>query len=149
MREIEHQLFPWVALGVVPAFAFFNSGIALSRSTADALLSLVSLGIVLGLFVGKPLGVFGATWLAVKLGLAKLPETASWRQICGVALLVGIGFTMSLFIAGLALADPTVFHNARLSIIVGSLLSATAGIVVLWSARGSRPAARKGVEPFP
>lgn len=149
LRQVEHQLYPWVAIGVVPVFAFFNSGIALSLSTVNELASPVSLGIVLGLFVGKQLGVFGATWLAVQLRVAKLPEAASWRQVYGVALVAGIGFTMSLFIAGLAFADPEAFRSARLSVIVGSVLSAAGGVVVLWSASRKRLAAAKQVEPFP
>ncbi|MDD3762914.1 MAG: Na+/H+ antiporter NhaA [Nevskiales bacterium] len=148
LREVEHQLYPWVAFGVVPAFAFFNSGIVLSQASASALVSASSLGIVLGLLVGKPLGIFGSTWLAVRLGAAKLPEGASWRQLGGVALTAGIGFTMSLFIAGLAFADPTAFRYARLSVVAGSLLSAAAGAAVLLSAERRRAAARS-MEPFP
>jgi len=148
VRQVEHQLYPWVSLGVVPAFAFFNSGIALSRSTVNELATPVSLGIVLGLFAGKQLGVFGATWLAVRLGIAKLPEGAGWRQLYGVALVAGIGFTMSLFIAGLAFADPEAFRSARLSVVVGSLISAGAGVAVLWSASRKRLAAAKQAEPF-
>lgn len=150
LRDIEHQLYPWVALGVVPAFAFFNSGIVLSLSSASALGSPSSLGIVLGLFVGKQLGIFGVTWLTVRLGVAKLPEGASWRQLYGVALVAGIGFTMSLFIAGLAFVDPAMFRNARLSVIVGSVLSAAAGAAVLMSAGRERvKAAPRPAEPFP
>lgn len=149
LRDIEHQLYPWVALGVVPAFAFFNSGIVLSASSANALGSASSLGIVLGLFAGKQLGIFGATWLAVRFGVAKLPEGASWRQLYGVALVAGIGFTMSLFIAGLAFADPVMFRNARLAVIVGSVLSAAAGAAVLMAAGRKRVKAAQPAEPFP
>lgn len=150
LRDAEHALYPWVALGVVPAFAFFNSGIVLSWSSANALGSPTSLGIVLGLFAGKSLGIFGVTWLAVRFGLAMVPEGAGWRQLAGVALVAGIGFTMSLFIAGLAFPDPEAFRNARLSVIAGSLLSAAAGVAVLSSAGHKRPkAARRQTEPFP
>ncbi|MHB1259911.1 Na+/H+ antiporter NhaA, partial [Thiobacillus sp.] len=131
LRETEHQLYPWVALGVVPVFAFFNSGIVLSMSTVHALASPASLGIVLGLLVGKQLGIFSAVWLAVKLGVAKLPVGTNWWHLYGVALVAGIGFTMSLFIAGLAFSDPEVFRSARLSVVVGSLLSAAGGVAVL------------------
>lgn len=131
LRETEHQLYPWVALGVVPVFAFLNSGIVLSMSTINTLVSPVSLGIVLGLLVGKQLGIFGAVWLAVKFGVAKLPEGTNWWHLYGVALLAGIGFTMSLFIAGLAFSDPAIFRSARLSVVIGSLLSAVGGVVVL------------------
>ncbi len=135
LRETEQQLYPWVALGVVPTFAFFNSGIALSASTVDALLSPASLGIVVGLLAGKQLGIFGAVWLAAKAGIAKLPDGANWWQVYGVALVAGIGFTMSLFIAGLAFDDPEIFSSARLSVVVGSLLSAVGGVAILWRAR--------------
>ncbi|WP_341582227.1 Na+/H+ antiporter NhaA [Marinobacter metalliresistant] len=131
LRDTEQALNPWVALGVVPVFAFFNSGIVLSLASAATLGSPTSLGIALGLFAGKPLGILGFTWLAVRLGVARLPEAVSWRQLAGVALVAGIGFTMSLFIAGLAFPDPEAFRNARLSVIAGSLLSAAVGVVVL------------------
>jgi len=150
LRQTEHQLYPWVALGVVPVFAFFNSGIVLSMSTVHALVSPASLGIVLGLLVGKQLGVFGAVWLAVQLGVAKLPDGTSWWHLYGVALLAGIGFTMSLFIAGLAFPDPEAFRSARLSVVVGSLLSAAGGVVVLrFANRKPLKATQKQVEPFP
>lgn len=150
LRETEHQLYPWVALGVVPVFAFFNSGIVLSATSFNALVSPASLGIVLGLVVGKQLGIFGAVWLAVQFGVAKLPDGTSWWQLYGVALVAGIGFTMSLFIAGLAFSDPEMFRSARLSVVVGSLFSAIVGAVVLWCAGCKQPkAAKKQVEPFP
>ena len=150
LRDAEHALYPWVALGVVPVFAFFNSGIVLSLSSADALGSPTSLGIVLGLFAGKPLGIFGATWLAVRFGVAGLPQGVSWRQLAGAALAAGIGFTMSLFIAGLAFPDPEAFRNARLSVVVGSILSAIGGAAVLWSAHRQRlKTAPEQAEPFP
>ena len=136
--EIEQHLRPWVEFGVVPVFAFFNSGIAFSASTLAALFSPTSLGIVLGLLVGKQLGILGAVWLAVRSGAAKLPEGANWRQMHGVALLAGIGFTMSLFIAGLAFSAPEAFRSARLSVVIGSLLSAVAGIAVFRNARLGR-----------
>lgn len=147
-REIEHQLYPWVALGVVPVFAFFNSGIVLSMSTVHALVSPTSLGIVLGLLIGKQLGIFGAVWLAVQLGVAKLPDGTNWWHLYGVALVAGVGFTMSLFIAGLAFSDPQVFHSARLSVVVGSLLSAAAGAAVLWFSWRGQPEVCKDTEPF-
>jgi len=150
LRQTEHSLYPWVALGVVPLFAFFNSGITLSASTVESLLSPASLGIVLGLFVGKQLGIFGAVWLAVRIGVAKLPDGSGWWQLYGVAMLAGIGFTMSLFIAGLAFSDPEVFRSARLSVVVGSLFAAIAGAAVLWWAGRRQPRETgKQVGPFP
>jgi NhaA family Na+:H+ antiporter len=142
LRETENQLYPWVALGIVPVFAFFNSGIALSASTVNALVSPISLGIVLGLLVGKQLGIFGAVWLTVQLGVAKRPDGTNWWHVYGVALVAGIGFTMSLFVAGLAFSDPTMFRSARLSVVVGSLLSAAAGVAILrFASRTRREAA--------
>lgn len=150
LRSTEHQLHPWVALGVVPVFAFFNSGIVLSASSASALATPASLGIVLGLVLGKQLGIFGAVWLAVQLGVAELPEGAGWRHLYGVALVAGIGFTMSLFITGLAFSDPEMFRSARLSVVVGSLLSAIGGAVVLWTAGRGRPSSPHKIhEPLP
>jgi len=150
LREMEHNLYPWVALGIVPVFAYFNSGITLSLATVNALASPASLGIMLGLFFGKQFGIFGATWLAVRFGIAKLPDAANWWHIYGVALLAGIGFTMSLFIAGLAFTNPGMFQSARLSVVVGSLLSGASGVAVLWFAGLRRfGTAEEQVEPFP
>tara|TARA_R110002110_G_scaffold167482_1_gene368472 strand:- start:16491 stop:17384 length:894 start_codon:yes stop_codon:yes gene_type:complete len=151
LRVTEHQLYPWVSLGVIPVFAFFNSGIELSATTVNTLVSPVSLGIVLGLFAGKQLGILGAVWLAVRSGVAKLPTGTGWQQVYGVALLAGIGFTMSLFIAGLAFPDPDLFGSARLSVVVGSILSAIGGAVVLWNAGRNKPTAemKKEEESFP
>jgi len=151
LRDTEHALYLWVALGVVPVFAFFNSGIALSPSTVGVLGSPISFGIALGLFAGKQLGIFGAVWLAVRLGVAVLPEHCSWRQLYGVAVVAGVGFTMSLFIAGLAFPDPETFRSARLAVVAGSVLSAAAAVIVLMPGRrlGSPRADRGDVGPFP
>mgnify|MGYP000889986391 CR=1 FL=1 len=134
VEVLEHQIQPWVAYGILPIFAFANAGVPLGDLTFGALLEPVPLGIALGLFLGKQLGVFGASWLAVKSGIASLPEGANWRHVYGVALLCGIGFTMSLFIGSLAFeqsgATGTGFQD-RLGILVGSLLSAIGGVVVL------------------
>ena len=140
LRDVEKHLHPWVALGVVPVFAFFNSGIPLSGSALDALMSASSLGIVLGLFVGKQIGVFGATWFAVRIGVAQLPAAANWWQLYGVAVVAGVGFTMSMFVAGLAFSDPEAFQNARLSVVVGSILSAVVAFLVLRFAANERAA---------
>ncbi len=140
---------PQVA-GLVTVFAFFNSGIPLFFAVLDTLATPASLGIMLGLFVGKQIGVFGATWLGVRLGLAQLPYAAGWWHIYGVALIAGIGFTMSLFIAGLAFSDPETFRSARLSVVAGSLVSALLGAAVLWWAHHRRnKVTASEVEPFP
>jgi NhaA family Na+:H+ antiporter len=122
---------------VIPVFAFFNAGITFSGLDAASLLDPASVGIVAGLFVGKQFGVFGAARLAVALGLAKLPNTVSWAQVYGVAILAGVGFTMSLFIAGLAYEEPGMVLKSNVSIVVGSALSACAGLVTLARACGS------------
>ncbi len=132
-ERLEHDLHPWVAYLILPVFAFTNAGVDLSGITLDDLLHPVALGISLGLFVGKQLGVFGFCWLAVKLGLARKPEGTDWMQLYGVALLCGVGFTMSLFIGSLAFEQggPDYIVTDRLGILGGSLLSAAASLVVL------------------
>lgn len=131
LRRMETGLGPCIAFGVVPLFAFLNSGIPLTRSALVGLGSPVSLGIGLGLFLGKQAGIVGATWLAVRTRLTHLPAGATWAHMYGVGLVSGVGFTMSVFIAGLAFPDPTAFLEARLSVIVGSALSAVAGLLFL------------------
>jgi NhaA family Na+:H+ antiporter len=134
VEQLEHQIQPWVAYGILPIFAFANAGVPLAGLTLASLFEPVPLGIALGLFLGKQLGVFGASWLAVKSGIASLPDGANWRHVYGVALLCGIGFTMSLFIGSLAFEQTGGTGDAfdeRLGILAGSFLSAIAGIVVL------------------
>lgn len=132
-REIESQLRSWVMLGIVPIFAFFNAGISLNSLTLDRLWSPAVLGIVLGLFIGKQLGVFGTVWLAVQLGLGRLPEGVTWKEMYGISLLAGIGFTMSLFITSLAFTGNILITETRFAIIIGSLISAVAGLFVLFN----------------
>lgn len=131
--NLEHDLRNAVAFAILPLFAFANSGISLSGVGFDDLLHPIPLGIAAGLFLGKQFGVFGLCWLAVKLGWARLPNDISWPQLYGVALISGIGFTMSLFIGSLAFDSSGVdrFFDERLGIIVGSLLSAVFGYLVL------------------
>lgn len=131
LKTIEHNLSPWVAFGVVPVFAFFNAGIELGGNALESLLEPISLGVILGLFLGKQLGVFASARVAVWMGLASLPPGVSWWQLYGVSLLAGVGFTMSLFIAALAFNEPGAILATNLSIIVGSLLSGAAGMMVL------------------
>lgn len=143
VEELEHQIQPWVAYGILPIFAFANAGVPLAGMTLASLFQPVPLGIALGLFLGKQLGVFGASWIAVKSGLARLPEGANWRHVYGVALLCGIGFTMSLFIGSLAFEQTGAAGDAfdeRLGILAGSFLSAIAGVVVLRYFSGGKPA---------
>jgi len=138
LHRLEHGLHPWVAYAIVPIFGFANAGVSLAGVGPAQILAPLPLGVALGLFVGKQIGVFGAVWLAVRLGLAKRPAGASWTQVYGVALLCGIGFTMSLFIGGLAFADPLLQDEVKIGVLMGSLASALAGFAVLRWAKGSR-----------
>jgi len=129
LRELEHDLHTVVAFGILPVFAFANSGISFSGIGMDYLLHPVPLGIAAGLFVGKQLGVFAFCWLAVKSGVATLPDQVGWRALYGAALLCGVGYTMSLFIGSLAFeeTDVNLLFDERLGIIAGSVLSGIAG----------------------
>ncbi|MHC4917258.1 MAG: Na+/H+ antiporter NhaA, partial [Planctomycetota bacterium] len=102
LRHVEHALHPWVAYGILPLFAFANAGVSFAGLGLHSLVEPVTLGISLGLFLGKQLGVFGLIWLTIRTGLAPMPEGVSWRQLYGVSLLCGVGFTMSLFVGSLA-----------------------------------------------
>ena len=144
LEHLEKELHPWVAFGVLPLFAFANAGVSLAGLTVDKLLGTITLGVALGLFIGKPVGIFTATWLAVRTGLGAPPEDASWRQILGVAMLGGIGFTMSLFIGMLAFPGAAHAAEVRLGVLVGSVLSALAGYYVLNSAAIGQAAAAAG-----
>lgn len=135
LHRLEHGIQPWVAFAIVPIFGFANAGVSLSGIGLDSLLSPVALGIAAGLFFGKQIGVFLATWLAVRLRWADVPEDATMWQVYGVSLLCGIGFTMSLFIGLLAFADPALQAQVKLGVLAGSLLSALAGAAVLSIAR--------------
>ena len=106
LEQLEESLHPWVAFAVLPLFAFANAGVSLQGLSLENLLEPIPLGIAAGLFAGKAIGIFGATWIAVMGGLAGKPDGATWLQILGVAMLGGIGFTMSLFIGMLAFPDP-------------------------------------------
>lgn len=128
LAKLEHALTPWVSYAILPVFAFANAGVALGDAP---LWSPLPLAVAAGLFLGKQIGVFGAMRGAVALGLAERPEGAGWAQLYGVALLAGIGFTMSLFIGGLAFADPLLIEEVKMGVLAGSLLSAIAGYAVL------------------
>ncbi|SJZ88209.1 sodium/proton antiporter, NhaA family [Trichlorobacter thiogenes] len=130
--SLEHDLHPWVSFMILPLFAFVNAGIDLRGLSLNQLSTPVPMGIMLGLFIGKQVGVFGFSWLAIKTGLARLPAASSWRQFYGVCLMTGIGFTMSLFIDSLAFTDDAIYQYAdKLAIVLGSLLSGVAGYLVL------------------
>lgn len=135
LRELEHDLHTVVAFGVLPLFAFVNAGISFAGMSLADVMHPVSLGIAAGLFLGKQLGVFLLCYMAIKLGMAKLPAGAGWGALYGVAILSGIGFTMSLFIDTLAfenLPPGTVFDfDKRLGILLGSIASGIVGYIVL------------------
>jgi NhaA family Na+:H+ antiporter len=132
LHRLEHALHPWVAFLIVPLFGFANAGVSLAGMRFSTLLEPAVLGIAAGLFAGKQLGIFGSVWLADRAGIAARPGGASWAQVYGVALIAGIGFTMSLFIGGLAFpADPSLGERVKLGVLAGSLLSAGAGFAVL------------------
>lgn len=133
LRRLEHDLHGSVAFAILPLFAFANSGISFAGLTWAGLLEPVPLGIALGLLLGKPLGVTAFAWLAVRLGLARLPEGIGWREILGVAVICGIGFTMSLFISSLAFeqGQTTLVVDDRLGILAGSTISAVIGYFLL------------------
>jgi NhaA family Na+:H+ antiporter len=131
LEQLEESLHPWVAFAVLPLFAFANAGVSLQGLSLARLVEPVPLGIAAGLFPGKAIGILGATWIAVALGLARKPEGASWPQLAGLSVLGGIGFTMSLFIGMLAFPDPVHATQLRLGVLAGSLISAVLGYLLL------------------
>ncbi|HHE55962.1 MAG TPA: Na+/H+ antiporter NhaA [Caldithrix abyssi] len=139
LKEIEHNLHVWVAFLILPLFAFVNAGVNVRQIFLDQLVGPVPMGIFLGLFLGKQLGVFGFSWLAIKLKLAKPLKDANWLQFYGVSVLTGIGFTMSLFILSLAFEDPLQFQfTDKLAILLGSFTSGVVGYLVLKLAKSSK-----------
>jgi len=133
LLSLEHALHPWVAYAILPLFAFANAGVSLAGMTVESFTHPVPMGIAVGLLLGKTVGVFGLTWLAVKLRLAALPEGAGWGQILGVAILCGIGFTMSLFVGSLAFAPGSSDYAGmdRMGILTGSFFAAVIGYAVI------------------
>ncbi|WP_372884255.1 Na+/H+ antiporter NhaA [Shimia sp.] len=131
LHSIEHGLTPYVYFFIVPVFAFANAGVVLSGLSLADLADPLPLGIILGLVIGKQIGVFGVTWLVVKSGIARLPHGANWLHVYGVACLAGIGFTMSLFIGGLSFDKPELMNQVRLGVLGGSLVSGLLGYALL------------------
>lgn len=133
LKTAEHALHPWVAFLVLPVFAFANAGVSLQGVDASTLLQTVPLGITAGLLVGKAVGVFGAAWLMIRFSGAKLPDQANWTQFFGVCLLCGVGFTMSLFIGGLAFQGQgaSLETQLKIGVLLGSLMSGLAGTFIL------------------
>jgi NhaA family Na+:H+ antiporter len=131
LENVEHALKPWVSYAIVPIFAFFNAGVPLLGMSITSLTARIPLGIVVGLVVGKQLGVFGSAMAAIKLGIAKFPEGASSAQLYGIAILTGVGFTMSLFIGTLAFENESLMAQVRLGVLEASILSSLMACLVL------------------
>ena len=135
---LERALHPWVAFGILPVFALANAGVPLAQLDARVLLHPVTVGVASGLLLGKLAGVFGFTWLALRLGVAELPADIGWRHLFGVALLTGVGFTMSLFLGALAFPDDSLHGPVRVGVLLGSVCAAVAG--ACWLRLAARPA---------
>ena len=131
LHSLEHALSPYVFFLIVPVFAFANAGVVFSGMTLQSFLDPLPLGIGVGLFLGKQIGVFAITYALVKLGIARLPHGATWMHIYGISALAGIGFTMSLFIGGLSFVDPLLMNEVRVGVLAGSILSAIVGFTAL------------------
>ncbi|MCX7889079.1 MAG: Na+/H+ antiporter NhaA [Rhodobacteraceae bacterium] len=137
LHALEHALPPYVYFLILPVFAFANAGVVLAGMRPADLIAPLPLGIALGLFLGKQIGVLGTTWAMVRLGLARLPHGASWTQVYGVACIAGIGFTMSLFIGSLGFEDPAMMNGVRIGVLSGSAAAALLGYLVLRLARAA------------
>jgi len=135
---LEEALSPWVSFLILPIFAFANAGLKVTDLSADDILSQIPIGIALGLFVGKPFGIYGAVRIAVATGLGKMPHGTSQMQLFGTAILGGIGFTMSLFIGMLAFPDPDSSAEVRVGVLEGSLISAIVGYIILLRSASDR-----------
>ena len=135
-KDMEHDLHFWVAFFILPLFAFVNAGVDLRNVSLDQMTTGVPLGIMAGLFLGKQIGVFGFSWVAIKLGLAKIPTDSTWLQLYGVSILTGIGFTMSLFVDSLAFTDGNLYQQAdKLAVLLASFTAGAAGYLVLRMAK--------------
>jgi Na+:H+ antiporter, NhaA family len=141
MLRFEHALMPWNKHIIMPVFALANAGVILGAGAARSLADPISLGVLCGLVLGKPIGIVLFSWLATRSGIAAMLDGVSWRQVVGVGMLAGIGFTMSLFIANLAFGDTPALETAKVGILAASVTSAVAGVIVLVKERATlRPA---------
>ncbi|MFC3560243.1 Na+/H+ antiporter NhaA [Pedobacter jamesrossensis] len=138
LQTIEHALHPWVAFGIMPLFALANAGIVITSDFFSSLINPVSIGVAAGLIIGKFTGILLFCWVMVRFRISNLPEGANWKHIAGVALLAGIGFTMSLFISGLAFKNPAFIVQAKYGILIASIIAGVLGTVVLKRIRGKR-----------
>ncbi|CAI8042161.1 Na(+)/H(+) antiporter NhaA [Geodia barretti] len=131
LQRLEHVLHPWVAFAIMPVFALSNAGVSLGEGAAGALASPVTVGIIVGLVIGKPIGIILFAWIAVKTGIASLPRDISWVQIAGAALLGGVGFTMAIFVTGLAFTDEALVLQSKLAILIASLAAGALGYLLI------------------
>ena len=131
LQRLEHALQPWVSLVIMPLFALANAGVLLKTDPATLFNHMVSLGIIAGLLIGKPAGILLASWICVRTGFADLPVGITWRDLCGVSILAGIGFTMSLFIANLAFRQESILALAKMAILFASLIAGLVGWILL------------------
>ncbi len=138
LEKLEHALGPWVSFGILPLFAFANAGVSLAGLSPVDLAAPVPLGIALGLFLGKPIGIYSFARTAISSGLASMPQGTTQMQLFGASALAGIGFTMSLFIGMLAFSDPAFSTHVRLGVLTGSILSGLAGFGILYMTRNNR-----------
>ncbi|MDG1231155.1 MAG: Na+/H+ antiporter NhaA, partial [Pseudomonadales bacterium] len=132
LQELEHTLMPFVTFMIMPIFALANAGVVIAEDFGAVLTSSIAVGIVAGLVIGKPLGIFVFAWLSVKLKVAELPEGVTFTQIGAVGMLAGVGFTMALFISTLAWADASIIETAKTGVLLGSLVSALIGSFLLY-----------------
>ena len=130
LERIEGRLNLWVSFGIVPLFALVNAGVRLDAAVLDAR---VTVGVVLGLVLGKTVGVLGGAWIAVRLGVGRLPGSVTWRHMLGLAATAGIGFTVALFVTGLSFTDQTLTSSAKIGILLASTVAGVAGFVLLRS----------------
>ena len=145
LHRMEHALHSWVTFAIMPIFALANAGVPLSGGLGRTLGEPVALGVILGLLFGKPVGITLASWLAVRSGMASLPVGVTWKHIHGAGWLGGIGFTMSLFIAGLAFTDESLLTVSKLGILAASLCAGIVGSILLLRAPRTSESAAAGV----
>ncbi|MBL4560164.1 MAG: Na+/H+ antiporter NhaA [Labilibaculum sp.] len=131
LQRLEHLFHPWVAYLIVPLFAFSNAGVIINGDLMSKVFDPISLGIILGLFLGKPLGIFLFSYLGVKIGIAQKPQKICWSQIIGIGFLGGIGFTMSFFVSQLAFSDPMILNQAKIAVLIASVMSGLLGFIIL------------------
>jgi len=148
LERLETQLHPWSAFLVLPLFALANAGVVLSGDTlGDVFSQPVTVGVIVGLVVGKPLGIVAAALIAVRVGIAVLPEGVTWRHLAGVGALAGIGFTVAIFIAGLAFREPELISAAKVGILLASVVAGLLGAALLWRGAGAGQDLSAGPSP--